>query len=478
MNDRTNWAAARSASIAALLLTLGGCNVGPDFKPPEEKVPEAWSGSPATNAPSNAESIVTAQAADLKRWWTRFQDSELTTLVEQALASNLDVELAKTRLRQAIAARGVAAGGFWPDVEASGSYQRVGTAGTQQNSFQAGLTASWVLDVFGGVRRNVESADATIELAEESLRDVQVVLVSEVALDYIQLRSFQEQIAIGEANIASQQHTADLTRQKSTAGFVSRLDVANANAQVATTTAAIPVLKTLVEQDIYALSVLLGRPPADLLSELSTPSPVPVTPPEIPIGLPSELLRRRPDIRAAEAQLHASTAQIGVATSELLPQFSLNGLLNYQSRAVSDLFTTGSRVWSVGPEVTWSLFQGGSLVWNVRLQEAIRDQALTSYRKTVLTALQDVESALVAFNREWDHRKALSDAVNYNQSALDLSDQLYRQGLADFLNVLNAQRALFATQIALAQSNQSLATDLVALYRALGGGWEEEGAGA
>lgn len=478
MNERTGRRAAQRASVAALLLMLGGCNVGPDFKRPEEKVPEGWSGSPAANAPSNAASVVTEQAADLKRWWTRFQDPELDALVEQALASNLDVELARTRLRQAIAARGVAAGGFWPDVEASGSYQRTGVAGTQQNSFQAGVTASWVLDVFGGTRRNVESADATVELAEESVRDVQVVLVSEVALDYIQLRSSQEQIAIGEANIASQQHTADLTRQKLNVGFVSRLDVANANAQVATTSAAIPVLQTLVEQNVHALSVLLARPPADLLAELSTAAPVPVTPPEIPIGLPSELLRRRPDIRAAEAQLHSATAQIGVAENELFPQFSLNGLLNYQSRAVSDLFTTGSRAWSVGPEVTWSIFKGGSLVWNVRLQEAIRDQAMTSYRKTVLTALQDVEDALVAFNREWDHRKALGDAVAYNQNALDLSDELYRQGLADFLNVLNAQRALFATQIALAQSNQSLATDLVALYRALGGGWEDGGGDA
>jgi NodT family efflux transporter outer membrane factor (OMF) lipoprotein len=478
MNERPSRIRAPRAAALAAILAGGACTVGPDFEPPAPSAPASWAGVGPTDAASHAESVTTAKAAELEKWWERFQDPELTALVENALRTNLDVEIAKTRLREAVAARGVVAGGLWPDLNASGSYQRVGVGGTPQNSFQAGLNASWVLDVFGGVRRGVESADATIALSEENIRDVQVILISEVALNYIQLRSFQEQIAIGKENIKSQQHTADLTEQKSSAGFVSHLDVANANAQVAATTAVIPVLQTLVEQNIYALSVLLGRPPADLLVELSTSAPVPLTPPEIPVGLPSDLLRRRPDIRAAEASLHAATAQIGVAVSALFPQFSLTGLLNYQSSLLGDLFSAGSRIWSVGPQASWSLLQGGSLVSNVRLQEALRDEAFITYKKTVLTALQDVESALVAFSREWDHRKALSDAVAYNRSALDLSDQLYRQGATDFLNVLNAERSLFVSQIALAQSNQSIATDLVALYRALGGGWEEAGAGA
>jgi outer membrane protein, multidrug efflux system len=467
----------RAVAIAASLAG-GACTVGPDFERPEPSAPASWAGVGPTDAAAHVESVTTAKAAELKRWWERFQDPELTSLIDSALATNLDVEIAKTRLREAVAARGVVAGGLWPDLEATGSYQRVGVGNTRQNSFQTGLNASWVIDLFGGVRRGVEAADATITFSEENVRDVQVVLISEVALNYIQLRSFQEQIAIGEENIQSQQHTADLTEQKSRAGFVSHLDVANANAQVAATSAAIPVLRTLEQQNIYALSVLLGRPPADLLAELSTSAPVPLTPPEIPVGLPSDLLRRRPDIRAAEASLHAATAEIGVAVNALFPQFSLTGLLNYQSSLLGELFSAGSRSWSVGPQVSWSLFNGGSLLSNVKLQEALRDEAFITYKKTVLTALQDVESALVAFSREWDHRKALSDAVTYNRNALDLSDQLYKEGATDFLNVLNAERSLFLAQIALAQSNQSIATDLVALYRALGGGWEEEGVGA
>jgi NodT family efflux transporter outer membrane factor (OMF) lipoprotein len=459
-------------AVLTVILVMAGCTVGPNYAPPKNKVPPAWSG--LTGPSSNALSVVTADAARLEQWWRKFQDPKLTELVGEALRANLDIQVAEASLRQARASRGVVAGGLWPSLSSSAWYERQGTASIPNNSYSAGLDAAWELDIFGGVRRNLESADASIQAAQENLRDVQVTLASEVALNYLQLRGSQEQIAIAEENIKAQQHTAGLTRQRRVAGFASGLDVVNADAQVATTTSSIPVLQTTLQQAIYSLSVLLGRAPADLLNDLEKPGPVPVTPPEIPAGLPSDLLRRRPDVRAAEARLHAATAQIGVATSDLFPKFSLTGSVNYQSSMLKKLFDNQSYAWALEPQATWSIFQGGSLVSNVRLKEALRDEAGVTYQKTVLTALQEVENALIAFTREWDHRKALSDAEADNRKALDLSTELYTQGTTDFLSVLTAERSLYGSQTALAQSKLALSTDLVAIYKALGGGWEDD----
>jgi NodT family efflux transporter outer membrane factor (OMF) lipoprotein len=428
--------------------------------------------------------MTTLQPAELTHWWQRFHDPQLTALVEQAINANLDLQLAEARLRQARAARGVVAGGLWPAVNSSATYQRThpGATNTEsgtrdQDLFQTGLDAVWEFDIFGGIRRNVESANANIQATQASIRDALVSVAAEVALNYVQLRGFQQQIVIAQNNLKAQQHTAEITRQRFAAGFVNALDVANANAQVATTASQIPVLETSAQQAIYALSVLLARPPAALLQELSTTQPLPITPPEVPVGLPSELLRRRPDIRQAEAQIHVATAQIGVATADLFPKFSLTGSLTYQSNVLQNLFDGASRAWSFGPAVSWPIFQGGSIQSNIRVQEALRDQALITYQKTVLTALQDVENALIAFDKEWEHSKALNDAAVANRKAVDLSMQLYTQGQTDFLSVLDAQRSLYASEDALVQSTRNTATDLIALYKALGGGWENEPSG-
>ncbi len=473
------------ATIVPVTLFFTGCKVGPNFKPPAPNLPAAWAG--VTNAPSAQSEVTAAQPTDLAQWWRKFNDSKLNSLIQEALRTNLDLQLAEARLRQARASRGVVAGGLWPGVTASASYSRehfgAGSAGSARvgaggaglegdhDLFQAGLDALWELDIFGGVRRNIESAKANIQAAQESIRDVQVSLVAEVALNYLQLRGFQQQIAVAQDNLKAQQHTAEITRQKFAAGFVSGLDVANADSQVAATLSQIPVLDAAAQQSIYALSVLLARFPADLLTDLAEITPLPITPPQVPVGLPSDLLRRRPDIRQAEAQLHSATAQIGVATADLFPKFSLTGSLTYQNNLVHDLFTGASRFSSFGPTVSWPIFQGGSLISNVRVQQALRDQAYISYQKTVLAALQDVENSLISFEKEWEHRKALTDAVVANRKAVDLSMQLYTQGQTDFLNVLNAQRSLYISEDALVQSTRSTATDLVAVYKALGGGW-------
>jgi multidrug efflux system outer membrane protein len=463
MNKRLHlsWVAATSA------LLLGGC-VGPNYHRPAVDLPSGWK----ETAP-----VATAGPANAALWWRNFQDAELTSLVERGLQDNLDVQLAEARLRQARAARGVVIGGLLPGLTASGSALR-GVAkpdAATANTFQAGLDAIWELDIFGGTRRNLESANAAAEAARANLGDVQVTLAAEVALDYLQVRSSQEQIAIAQENLSAQQHTAGLIHQRLTAGFSSALDAANADAQVATTASTIPPLKTSLQQAIHALSVLLGHPPADLVDELLPPGAIPPMPPAVPVGLPSDLLRRRPDIRAAEAQLHATTAQIGVAVADFFPQFSLTGTANYQSNVLRSLFAADNLAWSAGPGVTWPIFQGGSILANVRVQQALRDQAGVTYRKTVLVALEEVEDALVALDNEEDHRKALAEAVVQNRHALELSTSLYTQGQADFLTVLVAEGSLYASQTALAQSRQAAAADIVALYKALGGGWDGDG---
>jgi multidrug efflux system outer membrane protein len=455
MNRFVPWLAA-----AAL---LGGCAVGPDYRPPHTAMPGGWAGTSDTAAPPA-----------LASWWQTFHDPQLTTLMDEALRANLDVQLATARLREARYSRDVTAGALWPSVNSSADYQRTrqGSAG-ERNLFRAGLDAVWEMDIFGGIRRNVESAEASVLAAREGLHDVQVSLAAEVALNYVQLRGYPQQIRIAQENLAAQRHTADITRQRFNAGFVSGLDVANADAQVASTESTIPLLEASARQSIYALSVLLARPPAELLNELAATGPLPVTPPEVPAGLPSDLLRRRPDIRQAEAQLHAATAQIGVAVADLFPKFSLTGSLNWQADKLSGLNDGAARMWSIGPSVNWPIFQGGSLEANVRVQEALRDQAYLTYRKTVLAALQDVENALIAYAKEWDHRRSLNDAVVANRKAVELATELYREGQTDFLNVLESQRSLYLSETAFVQSDSSLGQNLIALYKALGGGWVE-----
>jgi NodT family efflux transporter outer membrane factor (OMF) lipoprotein len=452
--------------------------VGPDYHPPQTTAPTAWAGVNKESA--SQPSAATEQAATLARWWQTLGDPKLTALVEEAMQANLDLQLAEASLRQARAQRGVVVGGLLPSVNGTGQYLRNNPGATggkpafDQNFYQAGWDAAWELDVFGGIKRNVESAEASVLAAQEGVSNARVSLAAEVALNYVLLRGAQQEILIARDNLKAQQHTADITRQKLRAGFVGSLDVANAEAQVATTEATIPAFERSAQQAIYTLSVLLARPPAALLKELSEFGDVPATPARIPVDLPSTLLRRRPDIRQAEAQLHAATAQIGVATADLFPQFSLTGGMNWQNKIGRDWFNSVSRSWQFGPTMNWAIFQGGSTISNIYVQEALRDQAFITYQKTVLTALQDVENALVALATEQQTRRSLVAAVAANTKAVEVSTQLYSQGETDFLNVLTAQRNLFASQDALVQSNRDVTTSLIALYKALGGGWEPE----
>lgn len=466
------------------LITAVGCAVGPDYRPPETKVPEQWDGQ-AVVTPAHPSRTTTAPMT-LGEWWNAFNDPSLSSLVEMAVRSNLDLRQAEARIRQARASRGVAGAPLLPEVTASALYEKsqgsseavgggaIATAGGIREIFQVGLDASWELDFFGGTRRNIEAATADLRAAVEDRRDVLIILVGDVGTNYFNLRGFQQQIVIARKNLEAQKKTAKITHKRFEAGFIGRLDVANADAQVATTEAQIPLLESSARAAIYRLGVLLGRQPAFLEKDLAKTAPIATAPPEIPVGLPSDLMRRRPDIRRAEARIHAATARIGVATADLFPRFNIVGSLGFSS---SDLTTLGnlanSKFWSFGPSVTWPVFAGGRIRWNIKLQDALQEEALLFYEKTVLTALQDVETALVAYAKEQERRRSLAEAVISNRQAVDLAMKLYLAGRTDFLNVLTAERSLYVNEDALVQSTRTLATNLVALYKALGGGWEK-----
>ncbi|MCX5893001.1 MAG: efflux transporter outer membrane subunit, partial [Deltaproteobacteria bacterium] len=382
-----------------------------------------------------------------------------------AIRANLDLRLAEARIRQARASLGVAVGGILPEVDATALYQRShnpiasvgpsgggtsggggggssgggtsggGSSGTSgggvsegvtvapfKELFQVGLDASWEIDIFGGLRRNIEAAGADLKASVEDRRDVLIILLGDVGSNYVNLRGFQQQIDIARKNLAAQKHNADIIQKRHDAGFVGGLDVANAKAQVATTEATIPIFESSARAAIYNLGVLLGREPAVLEKDLIKAGPIPPYPPEVPVGLPSELLRRRPDIRRSEAQLHAATARIGVATADLYPKFSLTGTFGFSSSDLTKLGNfAGNKFWSFGPSVTWPIFAGGRLWWTVKVQDALAEQALLTYQKTVLTALKDVETTLVAYAKQQEVRKSLSEAVVNNRKAVELA---------------------------------------------------------
>jgi len=466
------------------LAVMTGCAVGPDFQPPQVQVPDAWYGPTTMPSKESAE-------RDIAEWWKVFQYPTLTSLVERAIEDNLDLELAEARIRLARAARRQALSGIGPTVSATGSFRRsssfvtttspVGPGASESkteevisNQYEAGFDAIWELDVFGGVRRGVEAADADLQATVETRRDFLVTLVAEVARNYIDLRAFQERIKITQQNLKAQQHSAELTRQRFQAGFVSRLDVANADAQVATTSAQVPLLEALAQRAIYSLSVLLGREPAALMQELSVASEILATPPSVPVGVPSELLRRRPDIRQAEAEIHAATARIGVAMADLFPRMTFSSSIGYRASDPDSWFDRISRFWSLGPSVSWRVFDTGRVRSNIEMRRALEEQSVISYQQTVLAALQEVENALISSAKEQGHREALAEAVAANRKAVELATKLYLEGQTDFLNVLSAQRSLYLSEDALAQSTRMISTNLVALYKALGGGWEAE----
>jgi len=476
----------RALLVFLWLAALTSCTVGPDYQRPDVQIPERWTGSGPTPDATPSE----LAEAGLATWWEAFGDPVLSSLVDRAFRSNLDLELAEARIREARAARGGVISDRGPRVEAAGSYQRkrstvstptVGRGGEASGSsqeivfsdqYESGFDAGWEIDLFGGIRRGAEAADADVQAEVEACRNVLVTLAAEVARNYIDLRASQERIAIARQNLEAQQQTAELTRELFRGGVEGGLPVARAEAQVKATASDIPLLEASARQLIHGLGILLGREPAALLQELSSASSIPPVPPSVPVGVPSDLLRRRPDIRRAEVEIRAATARIGVATAELYPKLELSGALGARADDLSSWSSPLSRFWSLGPSVTWKLFDNDRTLSDIALKEALQEQTIVAYRQTVLAALQDVENALIASEKESERRELLGDAVAANRRAVELATKLYSEGQTNFLDVLDAQRSLYASEDALVQSTRSLSTHFVALYKSLGGGWQ------
>ncbi len=461
---------------ALLFGLLSGCAVGPDYHPPKTSAPAQWI-SPLNGGETNSH-------VDLAQWWQSFNDTNLDSFILTAIQSNLTLKVAEAHVREARAQKGIVSASLWPSLSGSGAYSRnrygansfppLPGVPLDFNLYDVNFDAAWELDVFGGTRRAVEAANAQIGAAEYGQRDVLVSLLAEVARNYITARAYQQRLAIARANIRVQEAVLGLTTNRYTSGLGNNLDVQQAKALLETTEAEIPSLQTGFDESVFHLAVLLGQPPGTLQPEMSAEGGIPLTPPLVPVGLPSDLLQRRPDVQKAERELAAATAEIGVAKADLFPQFSLTGIAGLQSTSAGNWFNYASRFWDAGPTVQWELFEAGSIVANIHVQNARQQEALNQYQETVLVALEDVESALTAYAREQARRESLSQSVETDQQALKLATQLYKSGLTDFLNVLESESSLYAAQDTLVQSDQAVSTDLVQLYKALGGGWESE----
>jgi NodT family efflux transporter outer membrane factor (OMF) lipoprotein len=497
--------AALLAAVAIPCVLAAGCTVGPDYTAPDAKSPVGWFASRPVPKPVKSEPVT--EPVD-PNWWKLFNDPQLTALEDRVAAQNLDVRIATIKLAESRAQRGVVAAAQLPTLGGNASYQYEkasnngvfgllgsdaaggSTPGTEAGGtgfgpggingsnlapfslYQYGLDASWELDLWGKVRRQVESADATINASQEQQRDVLLSSLAEVARDYVDLRGAQLREKIAYDNLKSSQDALKLTQERASGGLTTDLDVANAAAQVRTTAAEIPPIQADEANLINALSLLLGEPPNALRSELEQAKPVPPVPPRVPIGVPSELVRRRPDIRQAEAQLHAATANIGVAVAQFYPSVTLGGSVGIQGLQAANLWTLNSRQFGLGPSISIPIFEGGQLKANLQLNEASQQEAAVNYQRTVLRAWHDVDNALTAYESTQRRRDQLVLAVAQNQRALGLATDRYQQGVADFLEVLDAQTRLLSNQQQLAIATTNVSDNLVALYKALGGGWE------
>ena len=475
--------------IAALLAPLlaAGCSVGPNFVSPNPHLPE-------TSFTDDRGAVADARLPPPTdpEWWAVFRDPILTDLERRVAAANLDVRTATIRLAESRFQRGVAAAAELPSLNGDAKYTRelysqngiVSLLGALAppgaplavppiNDYNVGFDASWELDLWGKVRRQVEAADAAVDQAADQRRDALVSSLAELARDYIQLRGVQTQIRIANDNLKVDRGVLGLAQERTQRGLQNGLDVENAAAQVESIRAQIPALEQQETQYINALSLLLDQPPGALKAELARPHSEPASPPRVPLGIPSELARRRPDIRAAETQLHAATANIGVAVGAFYPTVQLNGTVGLDALDYTNLWKGSSLQYQLGPSISLPIFAGGRLRNTLELRDAQQQEAAIAYHKTVLQAWHDVVNALVAHRLEQDRRARLRAQADHSRQALDLARTRYNDGVTDFLTVLDTERTLLQAEQQHAASTTNVALDLVQLFKALGGGWEQ-----
>jgi NodT family efflux transporter outer membrane factor (OMF) lipoprotein len=465
----------RSALFLSLVISafsFTACTtVGPNYSPPEMKAPATWHKKiSGVTADKQSEQEI------LAKWWTTFNDPVLSNLMERAITGNLNLKQALNNVNQARIQRGITDTNRFPTVNGTGSVGRSYSKDlrgdfTGTNSFRAGLDASWELDIFGGVKRSLEAADANLQATQESYRDALVSLLAEVALNYIDVRSYQSRLQVAESNLKSQEETYNITKWRYQAGLITELDEENAAKLLEQTRSQIPSLKSGLEQAKNRIATLLGSEPGAVGSELEEYKPVPVTPKTVAVGIPVDLLRRRPDLRKAERSLAAQTARIGVAEADQYPKISLSGNIGLSALTLGKFFSTDGLSTGASSGISWPVYQAGKITKNIELQWAIQEQQLIAYKAALLTALQDVENALIAYSYEQTRRESLSKEVQFAKQAAEISRAQYSSGLIDFQSVLEAETTLLSAQDQLAQSDAQVVSDVVSLYKALGGGW-------
>ena len=465
-------------ALAGLALLLAGCRaVGPDYVAPKPSAPASF-----VEAPGQASQAPFIDEA----WWKNFQDTTLNDLIAQALKSAPDLAEAQARVREARALQRIAGAGRYPTADATGEYARnlgsdnVPTGvppgglgpGVHSNLWQAGFDASWEIDIFGGIRRSIEAADANFQAVAEDRADVTLTLIAEVARDYIELRGAQRRIEVARKDLAIERDLQSLTQSLLAAGLAPHQDLLRAQAQVSDIEAAIPEFETDERAAAYRIAALIGRPFAELAAELSAPRPIPHALSEVPVGLPSELLERRPDVRAAERRIAAANARIGIAQADLYPHFSLTAVTGLESLYFSSFSSASSGYYQIGPGISWRIFDAGRIRFQVRAESAQTEAAAAAYQRSVLNAFRDVETALISYANAKIRRNNLAAESAADAQATEIARLLYERGLESFLPVLDAERSLYAADDQLAQSERDSMLALVALYKSLGGGWQ------
>ena len=463
---------------------LSGCAVTSGYHPALLKVPAQWSEAPSSNTPKRQSSLA---------WWMVFHDKELNSLIERAVRSNLDVQLAQARLREVRTQLRVTSNSFSPSLNASAAYSRErdsthapaqvladpsgrieSPTGGSSNLFQAGFDASWEIDVFGGQRRAIEAAHADADASSYERDAVVLTLLAEVTRNYIELRGSQRQLGIATQALAAHEDMLKLILARQAGGLASTIEVARAEAVLKRFAADIAPLDTIHKNAEHRLSILLGLWPGALNDELKTGGAIPFASADFSLGMPSDLMRQRPDIQRAERQLVAASARLGVATADLYPRFSLIGAAGLASVSALDFFSSGSFLWKVGPSISWPIFRRGQIAATIEIRDAQQQAAFIVYRKAILYALEEVENANAAYKQDQIRRDGLASVVKDFQQSTDLSLARYQAGLADFRDVVDAEIILFQAQNELAKSNAVLAVSLVSLYKALGGGWDAQ----
>ena len=471
-------------SLFILVLMVGGCAVGPDFVRPDAPAEEKWID---TDLPQ-----IKTEPADLTDWWKVFNDPLLDSLIETAYRQNLPLQIAGLRIMEARAQLGVAVGNKYPQLQQlSGSATAVEISDNAPNAlaadkfyynYELGFDAAWELDFWGRFRRGVESAQATYMASIAGYDNALVTLTAEVARAYVQIRTFEDRIRIADENVKIQKRSLEIAEARFEGGIVTELDVQQARALLNDTSASISRLRIGLRQTRHGLSILLGIPPGELKNVLTESASIPEVPPEVVVGIPADLLRRRPDIRNAELQAAAQSARIGVAKADLYPQFSLVGSIGLQSNEqggitsnnahFGDLFDSESITYFAGPSIQWPILNYGRIKSKVRVQDARFQQFIVNYQNTVLNAYREVEDAMVGFLNSKEQVVFLSDSVNASKRSVELSLIQYREGVADYQRVLDTQRFLTQEQDLLTSVNGEVALNLIAMYKALGGGWQ------